>query len=184
MIAARLQTYTLPLPDVQASAPVRDALIKRAWCMRWVKPSLFGNQYELWTDGHREATLTVNGFFHPVGCCEGIGGRWIVEPLRRDTGAIVVRSMDSYSEVGSFTMGLSAHGGILRTHDNQALILESDFWKGRAEFQTPSGEPLIRYRYRGLIRPSAEVEILDKGRHLQGLPWISMLGWCLIVGYL
>jgi hypothetical protein len=152
--------------------------------MRWVKPSLFASQYELWSDEHRAATLTMNGFFHPAACAEGIGGRWIVEPMKRDTGTITVRSMESYAEVGSFVMGLSAHGGILRTLDHGALILESDFWKGQAEFQTPDGEPLIRYRFRGWIRPSAEVEILDKGGQLQGLTWIPILGWYLIVGYL
>jgi len=80
-------------------------------------------------------------------------------------------------------MSFSSCGGILRTPDGQALVLQSNYWKGCAEFQTPSGEPLIRFRYRGLFRPSADVEILGKGKRLRELPWILMLGWCLIVGY-
>lgn len=81
-------------------------------------------------------------------------------------------------------MSLSDHAGILHTSEGQVLILNSDFWKGNAEFQTPSGEPLVRLRFRGIFRPSAEVEILGNGKHLNELPWILMLGWYLIVGYL
>ena len=184
MIAARVQTYPLRLPDAPASQVYREVSPDVSGRMRWVKPNLFGNQYELWSNDHRTGTLAINGFFRPTGYCEGTSGRWIVEPMNTDTGIIVVRSSESFQEVGSFEMGLSAHGGILRTHDDQVLVLESDFWKGRAEFQSPSREPLIRYRFHGLVRPSADVEILGKGRQLQGLPWISMLGWCLIVGYL
>lgn len=152
--------------------------------LRWVKPSMLGNRYELRSAGRCLATLTVSGFFHPAGHGKGADGGWAVEPLERDSGKIVVRSDDSYQEVGVFDMSLSNRGGILRTPDGQALVMQSDYWKGCAEFQTPSGEPLIRFRYHGLLRPSADVEILGKGKRLRELPWILMLGWCLIVGYL
>jgi hypothetical protein len=152
--------------------------------LRWVKPSMFGSRYELRSASRCVARLTVGGFFHPTGHGEGIEGGWEVEPLERDSGKIVVRTNDTFREVGVFDMSFSSRGGILRTPDGQALVLQSDYWKGRAEFQTPSGEPLIRFRYRGLFRPTADVEILGKGKCLRGLPWILMLGWCLIIGYL
>ncbi|MBF8297210.1 MAG: hypothetical protein HW389_3755 [Bacteroidetes bacterium] len=152
--------------------------------MRWVKPSMFGNEYELRSAGRCVARLTVSGFFHPAGHGEGIGGGWVVEPLERDSGKIVVRADKSFRDVGVFDMSLSDHAGILRTSEGHVLILNSDFWKGSAEFQSPTGEPLIRFRFHGLFRPSAEVEILGEGKCLRELPWILMLGWCLIVGYL
>lgn len=152
--------------------------------MRWVKPSMFGNEYELRLAGRCVATLTVSGFFHPAGHGEGVGGCWAVEPLQRDSGKIIVRADKSFRDVGVFDMSLSDHAGILRTSEGHVLILNSDFWKGSAEFQSPTGEPLIRFRFHGLFRPSAEVEILGEGKCLRELPWILMLGWCLIVGYL
>jgi len=152
--------------------------------LRWIKPSIFGNRYELRSTDRCLATLTISGFFHPSGTSEATEGCWAVEPLERGSGKIVIRANDSFREVGVFDMSMSRGGGILRTTDGQALILQSDFWKGVAEFQTPSGEPLVRFRYRGLLRPSADVEILGKGECLRQFPWILMLGWCLIVGYL
>ncbi|MCX6134206.1 MAG: hypothetical protein NTU47_10385 [Ignavibacteriales bacterium] len=145
---------------------------------------MFGNDYELRSAGDCVATLTVSGFFHPAGHGKGIGGSWEMEPLARESGRIVVRADGSFREVGVFEMIFPDGGGILRTNEGQALVLRSDFWKGRAEFETPSGEPLIRFRFRGLFRPSADVEILGKGKDLRELPWILMLGWCVIVGYL
>ena|GEM_PF-1167437 len=184
MIAERLQTLPLPLPDFPAQPVLTERPAHEAGVLRWVKPSMFGNKYELRSTDRCVATLTVSGFFHPAGRGEGIEGGWTVEPLDRDSGTIVVRAEDSFQEVGVFDMRLSNRGGILRMPDGQALVLQSDYWKGRAEFQTPSGEPLIRFRYRGFFRPSADVEILGKGKCLREFPWILMLGWCLIVGYL
>jgi hypothetical protein len=145
---------------------------------------MFGSRYELRSAGRCLATLTVSGFFHPAGQGEGVEGSWAVDPLDRDSGTIVVRANDSLQEVGVFDMSLSSRGGILRTPGGQALVMQSNFWKGCAEFRTPAGEPLIRFRYRGFFRPSADIEILGKGKCLHELPWILMLGWCLIVGYL
>ncbi|TSA16962.1 hypothetical protein D4R75_12725, partial [bacterium] len=146
--------------------------------------SVFGNQYELRSADRCVATLSIGGFFRPTGQGDGIDGCWAFEPLDGGTRKIVVRADKSFRDVAVFDMSLSDHAGILRTSEGRVLILNSDFWKGNAEFQTPSGEPLIRFRFHGLFRPSAEVEILGEGKYLRELPWILMLGWCLIVGYL
>lgn len=95
-----------------------------------------------------------------------------------------MRARDSCRDVAIFDMSLSDHGGILHLFDDRALILSSDFWKRRAEFQTLAGEPLLRYGFHGMLRPRAEVEIPGSGKELVGLPWLLMLGWFLIAGYL
>jgi hypothetical protein len=180
----RLLTYPLPLPELAVSPVLKQRPALSVDHLRWVKSCIFGQRYELRSSDRRLATLAIKGFFHPVGEGDGSEGNWVLEPLDRESGTIAVRSGDSFQEVGVFEMAFSGGGGILRTPDGQIFVLRADFWKGRAEFQTPSGEPLIRFRYRGLFRPSADVEILGKGKHLRELPWILMLGWCLIVAYL
>jgi hypothetical protein len=184
VIAERIQTYPLQHPNATAEPVLRARPTLLAGDLRWVKPSIFGNQYELRSANRCVATLSIRGFFRPTGHGEGIGGCWAFGPLQPEAGTIAVRSDASYGEVGVFDIGHSSDGGMLRTSDGRALVLSSDFWKGCAEFQTPLGEPLIRFHFRGLFRPSAEVEILGEGKYLGELPWILMLGWCLIVGYL
>jgi hypothetical protein len=180
----RLLTYPLPLPELAAQPIPTPRPALSVGHLRWVKPRMFGNRYELRTPDGSLATLTIKGFFRPAGSGDGIAGSWILEPMVRESGTIVVRANDSFQEVGVFEMVFPGRGGILRTTNGQVFVLRANFWKGSAEFQTPSGDPLIRFRYRGLFRPSADVEILGKGKCLRELPWVLMLGWCLIVAYL
>jgi hypothetical protein len=165
--------------------PAGHEVVPRTFApLRWAKSGFLGSRYELQSADQCIATLSLRGFFQVTGFGAGFNGCWDFEPLGGGTGKIVVRADKSFRDVGVFDMSLSNHAGILRTSEGHVLILNSEFWKGLAEFQTPFGEPLIRFRYHGLFRRSADVEILDKGRCLHELPWILMLGWCLIVGYL
>ncbi len=178
------RTYLLPLPDFAAKPDLKERSVSQVERLKWVKTAAFRNCYELRSRQLTHATLVIRGFFRPSGQAEGIDGSWEMEPLNRESGQIVIRSGESFQEAGIFDMTISSGGGILRTMDGQAFVFRSNFWKGEAEFQAPSGEPLIRYRYRGLFRQSADVEILGKAQSLRELPWILMLGWCLIVAYL
>jgi len=130
VIAERLQTYPLQLPDLPARPVCAERPAQQADRLRWVKSGVFGNRYELRSAGRYVARLTISGFLHPAGHGEGIEGCWTVEPLERDSGKIVVRANDTFQEVGVFDMSFSSRGGILRTPDGQALILQSDYWKG------------------------------------------------------
>lgn len=184
MLAESIQVSPLPFSGIAAQPVQRDFAARTSTALRWVKSGFFGSRYELLSGGRCIATLSLRGFSQPAGRGTGFDGCWAFEPLNGGTGKIVVRADRSFRDVGVIDMSLSDHAGILRTSEGHVLILNSDFWKGKAEFQTPTGEPLIRFRFHGLFRPSAEVEILGEGNNLRELPWILMLGWCLIVGYL
>jgi hypothetical protein len=184
MLAERTQVTPLPFPGIAEQPEGHEIAPCTSAPLRWVKSGLLGSRYELQRADECIATLSLRGFFRVTGYGEGFNGSWDIEPLDGRTGKIVVRAGKSFRDVGVFDMSLSNHAGILRTSEGQVLILNSEFWKGQAEFQSPFGEPLIRFRFRGPFRPSADVEILDKGRCLNELPWVLMLGWCLIVGYL
>ncbi len=184
MISERIQVSPLLFSGIGEERAEHGGALRASAPLRWMKSGFFGNRYELQSANRCIATLSLRGFFQPAGYGAGFDGCWDIGPLNGGTGKIVVRSDDTLQEVGVFDMGLSSGGGILRTPDGQALVLQSDCWKGYAEFQTPSGEPLVRFRYRGFLRRSADVEILGEGKGLRELPWIVMLGWCLIVGYL
>ena len=184
MTAPSLRTYLLPLPDLTAKSVLKERSAFQVEHLRWVKTTAFRNCFELRSADRTESKLTIRGFFRPSAHSEGAEGSWEVEPLNQETGQIVIRSARSFQEAGVFDMIIPSGGGILRTTGGEAFVFRSNFWKGVAEFQTPSGESLVRFRYRGLFRPSADVEILGKGRSLRELPWILTLGWCLIVAYL
>lgn len=146
-----------------------------------VKTGILEDRYEIRSTDRRVAALRLRGLFRPSISAEADDGAWFFEPLDR---SIVVRSMDTLRELATVDMSFSDHGGIVRFRDGRALIFSSDFWKGLAEFQTPSGDPVVRFQFHGLFRPSADIEILERGKQLPELSWLLMLGWSLIVGYL
>jgi hypothetical protein len=184
VIAEEIQAHPLRMAEPRAEMVVRKMQAQASGDLRWIQPGFFRSQYELHSAGRRVATMRVRGLFRPSATGESADGSWTFEPVGPAPGKIIVRGRDSYRDLAAFDLGLSDHGGVLQLSDDRALFLRSDFWKGRAEFQTLAGEVILRYRYHGVLRPSADVEVLGKGKQMPELPWLLMLGWCLIVGYL
>jgi hypothetical protein len=177
-----MQAHPLRLLDLTADHVARAKVVQYSGALRWMKPGLFGRHYELRSSDRCLATLSIRGLFRPEAIGEAGRESWIIEPL--EPGKIVVRTRHSFKEAAVFDMSLSDHAGILRFEDGRTLMLSSNFWKGSAEFQTLSGDPLIRYRFHGLVRPSSEMEVLSEGSRMPELSWLLMLGWFLIVVYL
>jgi hypothetical protein len=152
--------------------------------LKWTQPSIFSSRYELRSGDTVVGALNVHGLFRPSATGQSQDSAWTFEPEAARRGSIVVRARDSFHELAVFEIGASDRGGLLRFGDGRALTFTSDFWKGRAEFQTLSGDPLIRFRTHGMLRLSATVQILARARQMSELSWLAMLGWFLIVGYL
>ncbi len=184
MIAERIQAHPLQLVEPRAETFAREIPVRAIGDLRWVRPSVFRSQYELRSVDVCVATMCMRGLFRPSATGESADGCWAFEPVGPAPGTIVVRARDSYCDLAVFELGLSDHGGVVQLSDGRALFLRSDFWKGRAQFQTLAGEPLLCYRFRGMLRPSSDVKIVENGKRVPELPWLLMLGWYLIVGYL
>ncbi len=189
MIAETIQRHPPQPVETCTDASLRRSTIPTGIRLRWVQPDALRMRYELRSfipggpAGTCLATMRVRGFFHPQASGESLEGRWVFEAEGSKRRRVVVRTQSSCLKLAVFDKIL-ADGGILTLSDGTALLVHSDFRKNRAELQTPAGETLIRYRYRGLVRPSADVEIPADGYSVPGLPWLLMLGWFLIVEYL
>ena len=184
MTAPSLRTTLLPLPELASSSRPRQRLRCSSERLSWRKTSVFGSEYALLSAGHRVAALSVRGFFHPSASGEAFGRSWEIGPYDREHGCIVVRESESLQEAGVFEMIAPGSGGVVRTASGRVFIFRSDFWKGVASFLTADGDTTIEFRYRGVFRPSAEIEIHGRTESPEELGWIILLGWCLIVAYL
>lgn len=181
MIAERVQTRHLRLLDVTTALACPQQPARFSGELSCVKSGFFDNRYEIRTGDRCIAALQLSGLFRPTVSATTGDGAWFFEPGER---CIVVRSQHPLRELATVDLSFSDHGGIVRFTDGRAYLFSSDFWKGQAEFQTPSGDPVVRFRFHGLFRPRAEIEVLEMGRQLPELSWFMMLGWSLIVGYL
>lgn len=181
MIAERIEAHSLRLLDLAAGQTRRSPSTRFGGELSCAKTGFFNSQYEIHAGDRCIGAFRLNGLFRPTVNATTDEGAWFFEPEER---SIVVRSQHPLRDLATVDLSFSDHGGILRFPDGRAFIFSSDFWKGRAEFQTPSGDPVVRFRFHGMFRPSAEIDILEGGRKLPELPWLLMLGWSLIVGYL
>jgi hypothetical protein len=180
MIPERIEAHHLRLLDLnpgQTHCSLPPRFSDELCC---VKTGVFDSRYEIRSRDRCIATLRLSGIFRPTVSAENDDGAWFFEPEKR---SIVIRSQDSLRELATVDLSLSDHAAILRFPDGRALVFTSDFWKGHAEFQTPSGDPVVSFRFHGLFRPSAGIEVLERGRQLPELSWLLMLGWSLVVGY-
>lgn len=181
MTAQRIEAYHLQPFDLTAGQARRSSPLSVSGVLSCAKTGLFWGRYEIHAGERCVGALQLSGLFRPTVRATSNDGEWFFEPAEH---SIVVRSQHPLCELATVDLSFSDHAGIVRFPDGRAYVFTSDFWKGRAEFQTPSGAPVVRFRFRGLFRPRAEIEILEKGRQMPELSWFMMLGWSLIVGYL
>lgn len=175
------QDQQLRLLDLSTHAVRRSRPASHTGGLTCVKKGLLDSRYEVRSGDRFVAELSLRGILRPTASARSDDGAWFFEPEGR---AIVVRTQDRLRDLAVVDLSFSDHGGILRIPDGRTYLFLSYFWKGRAEFQTPSGQSLVRYRFRGLLRPHAKIEILDAARAIPELNWIVLLGWSLIVGSL
>ena len=181
MIAERIEAHSLPLLDLLSRQAHSSSPLRGPGELSCVKTGVLNSRYEILSGDRCVAAMQLSGLFRPTVSATTEEGAWFFEPEER---SIVVRSQHPLRDLATVDLSFSDHGGILRFPDGRVLIFSSDFWKGRAEFQTPSGDPVVRFRFHGMFRPSAEIDVLEGGSKLPELSWLLMLGWSLIVGYL
>jgi hypothetical protein len=176
-----LPTQTLQPPEPVTAPQVQEIPAAPFTDLRWVQPSAFKMEYELLSAGRRIVTMRFHGLLSSYATAEYAGGEWSLERAGTSQGKIVISICLERREVGVFESGAQDRGGTLSLRDRRKLVLTPGFWKGKGEFRTEEGEPLIRFRSRGLLRTSAEIEVMPAAAGFAELPCVLMLAWYLSV---
>jgi hypothetical protein len=166
-------------PEPLTGPPPREAAAYTD--LRWVQPSALKMEYELLSAGETIVRMRFHGLLSSYATAEHADRHWTLERARTSQGKIVIHICAERRDVAVFESGPRDRSGTLSLRDGRKLVLTPGFWKGRGEFRTEQGESLIRFRSRGLLRPSAEIEITTAAAHLPELPCLLMLGWYLNV---
>jgi hypothetical protein len=138
-------------------------------------------QYELLSAGQPIVRMRFHGLLSSYATAEYAGEHWTFERAGTSQGKIVIYVCAERRDVAVFEWGPRDRSGTLSLLDGRKLVLTPGFSNGRGEFRTEEGETLIRFRSRGVLRPSAEMEITTAAAHLPELPCLLMLGWYLSV---
>ena len=146
--------------------------------LKWVQPRALRMEYELRSGKELVATLRFRSSGDSLATAKSADGCWTFKRVGFWQNRTTVRSCVSEAEIALFRKDTWKAGGRLEMQDGRKLPVSTNFCETRYEIRSESGEPLIRYRTRGVLRLGARMEILP-GAELPELPWMSMLGWYL-----
>jgi hypothetical protein len=149
--------------------------------LRWSQPSCLRAEYLLTSAGALVASLTMRGWFGTLATAESGDGSWTFERLGFWQKRATIRAAGSETSIAGFRNTTWPAGGILEFQDGSRFRAAVNFWHTRLEFRTEAGELLLRYRYGGILRRSAEVEIPPEARRMPQLPVVVLFGWYLVI---
>ena len=145
------------------------------YSLKWVQPSPLRLAFELREVDEILATLVFRDLSFAT--AETEEGAWSFDcaflPAR-----MTVRA-PGQTEVARY------RGAVLTLADGRAWRSKSDFITHDFEFRNEKDEPLVKYQQvEGLFPTSSYMVITPEGAVLAELPWLAMLGWCIVAGSL
>lgn len=149
--------------------------------LEWRQPRALEMAYELHDRDELAATLRFRSACGTLATVESAEGSWTFKRIGFWKTKVTVRPSGSEREIAVFRNRTWSQGGTLELADGRHYPADTDLWASRYEFTTESGLPLVRFHNRGLLSPSARVEILPAAAALAELPWLVALGWYLVV---
>ena len=141
--------------------------------LKWTQRSLFHLAFELREVDEIVATLTFRDLSFAT--AETAEGTWTFEcaflPAK-----VTVHAAD-HAEIASY------RGETLTLADGRVWLARSDFFTHDFELLNEKDEPLVKYQQvEYLFRLSSYMVITPEGAALAELPWLAMLGWCIVAG--
>ena len=148
---------------------------------RWVQPNLLKREYELKVQDGVAARLK---FSHTIGSSatgESQDGRWSFNRAGFWRRNVVVRELASGAELAIFNKNIWKGGGTVVLTAGRKFLTTPNFWQSHYDIWSEDGQPLIHYRIGGIWRPSAATLIEPGAASLPELPWMTLLGWYLVL---
>lgn len=149
--------------------------------LKWNQPKALQEAYELRAGDDLVATLKFRSVFGTFARAESGDGCWTFKRVGFWQNKATIRTCEGESDLAVFKNNTWSDGGTLEFNDGRQFKATTNAWKTRFEFQTNSGEPLLRFNYHGVFRLSATVEIQPLAQSLVELPLLVLFGWYLAV---
>ncbi len=149
--------------------------------LHWAQPKLFDQRYELQSGTDVVATLTFRSAFGTMAEARSADGSWTFKRVGFWQTRATVRREDESHDLAVFEHNTWKGGGTLRIAGGPEVLITTNFWQSRIEFQLPDGDVLFRYLTEGFIRHEAGLEVLPRAERMAELPWLILFGWYLVV---
>lgn len=150
--------------------------------LKWTQPRALKSQYELHAGDELVATLVFRSSFGSFATAKTADGCWTFKRTGFISTNVTIRECnDKNADVATFRNNTWSGGGTLELPDGRTYRANTNFWKTRYSFSTPSNETLIEFKTKGFIHDSAEVEISPQAASIKELPFMVCLGGYLAI---
>lgn len=149
--------------------------------LQWMQPSLLKEAYELRTGEALVATLNFRSSWGTLATAQSADGCWTFKRTGFWQNKASVRVCGMETDLAVFQNNTWSNGGTLTFSDERHFKATTNFWMTNYEFRTEADEPLVRFKYGGVFRLSAQVEILPAASGLAELPLLVLFGWYLAI---
>ena len=149
--------------------------------LRWVQPRLTERRFELQHGDESVATLSFRSAFGSFATARTADGAWTFKRVGFWQTRATVRAQDGLTDLAVFEPKTWSGGGTLRLATGEPILVTTNLWQSKIEFQLAQHHVLFRYLTEGFLRQQAELEILPAGKTRPDLPWLLPFGWYLVV---
>ena len=154
---------------------------ERSSGLRWSQPSALRMHYELRAGADLVATLRWRGMFGTLATAESGDGSFTFKRVGFFQNRATIRAAGAETDLAVFRNSTWTGGGELTFATGRKFLATTALWSQRLEFTTESEAPLVRFRYGGVFRRTADVEVEEAARELPELPLLVLFGWYLLV---
>jgi hypothetical protein len=149
--------------------------------LKWSQPSALKREFALRAGSELMATLKFRSGWGTFATAESTDGIWTFKRVGFWQNKASVRDLGSQVDLALFKDNTWDSGGTLEFPDGHKFRATTNFWMTEFAFKTESGEPLICFKYGGVFRRFAFVEIASLGRIAPELSLLVLFGWYLVI---
>lgn len=153
--------------------------------LEWKQQSAFGRFYELKGGDTVYAGLEFVKKFGSLAEARTAGGVWTYKRRGMMSPAVSARAPGSEADLAVYKPNWSSSKGELTLAGGEKLLFRSEsFWGKDWLLSTESGQPLLRFATRGVMKHGAEVIVEPACRSRADLPLLITFCWYLLLLYI
>ena len=149
--------------------------------LKWSQPSALKQEFELRAGSERVASLVFRSAWGTFATAKSGDGSWTFKRVGFWQNRASIRAPDTEIDLALFKDSTWDSGGTLEFPDGRKFKATTNFWDTELAFKTMSNEPIMQFKYGGVFRKSATVEISPLGRRIPELPLFVLFGWYLVI---
>jgi hypothetical protein len=149
--------------------------------LRWVQPRISQRLFELRSARGTVATLSFRSAFGSFATASSAEGNWTFKRIGFWQTRATVRAEGEMADLAVFEPHTWSGGGTLRLADGRSILVTTNLWQTKIEFQLAEDHVLFRYRTEGFLRQESELEVMPSLDGMRERAWLLLFGWYLVV---